>query len=120
MNDEASSSAARQYGGHREEEDEAEPIPTAAELVERRKKSRQLFNRKRSERLDLLLADFDMLVYAELSIIYYMEYVLTEHNVADLIALITRAAAHSCASSSDASSNSSTSLPRRPFSPNHR
>lgn len=119
MNDEASSSAARQYGGHREDE-EAEPIPTAAELAERRKKSRQLFNRKRGERLDLLLADYDMLVYAELSIIYYMEYVLSGCDVARAIGLINRAAAPSSASYCGALSNSSISLPRRPFSPNRR
>lgn len=75
MNDEASSSAAepsngRRHGGHADEE---EPAPTTAELAERRKKSRQIFNRKRGERLDDLLANFDMLIYAELSVIYYME-----------------------------------------------
>lgn len=75
MNDEASSSAAeasnsRQHGDGAPERDIS---PTAKELAEKRKKSRQLFNRKRGERLDDLLASLDMLIYAELSIIYYME-----------------------------------------------
>lgn len=80
MNDEASSSAATPAASaaapaskSRRHGDE-EPASTAAELAERRKKSRQLFNRKRGERLDDLLANLDMLVYAELSVIYYLEY----------------------------------------------
>lgn len=74
MNDEASSSAAAAPSTSRRHGD-GEPAQTTSELAERRKKSRQLFNRKRGERLDDLLANLDMLIYAELSVIYYMEYV---------------------------------------------
>lgn len=76
MNDEASSSAAEASNSRQYEVDTDEPAPTVAELAERRKKSRQLFNRKRGERLDDLLANLDMLIYAELSAVYYMEYAL--------------------------------------------
>lgn len=76
MNDEASSStAAAHYTPSRYGEvlsDEA--APTAAELEERRKKNRRMFNRKRAELLDDLLRNMDILVYAQLSGIYYMEY----------------------------------------------
>lgn len=43
------------------------------QLAARRKKNRQLFNRKRGELLDDLLRNFDTLIYAELSTIYYMD-----------------------------------------------
>ena len=48
--------------------------PSAAE---KRKKNRQMFNRKRGELLDVELTNLDILVYAELSVIYYMEYFKT-------------------------------------------
>lgn len=51
-----------------------QPAPTAAELAERRKKNRQTFNRKRGDLLDDLLRNLDLIIYAELSAIYYMEY----------------------------------------------
>ena len=74
MNDEASSSAIA-YNAYSQDEDERiQPTPTAAELAERRKKNRQMFNRKRGELLDDLLRNMDILVYAELSTVYYMEY----------------------------------------------
>ena len=75
MNDVASSSAAEASHLRNGDQTEEEAAPTVAELAERRKKSRLLFNRKRGERLDDLLANLDMLIYAELSVIYYMEYV---------------------------------------------
>ncbi|KAF2482363.1 hypothetical protein BDY17DRAFT_324650 [Neohortaea acidophila] len=50
-----------------------QPAPTAAELAERRKKNRQTFNRKRGDLLDDLLRNLDLIIYAELSAIYYMD-----------------------------------------------
>ncbi|KAK3714691.1 hypothetical protein LTR37_007671 [Vermiconidia calcicola] len=71
MNDEASSSAAsaQQYDGQAQ----PEAAPTAAELVEKRRKNRQMFNKKRGELLGDLLNSLDILIYAELSTIYYMD-----------------------------------------------
>lgn len=45
----------------------------AAHLTDHRKRLRDLFNRKRVDLLDDLIRNLDILVYAELSIIYYME-----------------------------------------------
>ena len=42
--------------------------------AEKRKKNRRIFNWKRGELLDVELTNLDILVYAELSVIYYMEY----------------------------------------------
>ena len=75
MNDEASSSAVRASSYNEDGRLQSEAAPTAAELAERRKKNRQMFNRKRLDLLDDLLRNLDILVYAELSTIYYMEYV---------------------------------------------
>ena len=75
MSDEPSSSAAAASNGigasnHAPEQD----VPLeAAQLAEKRKKNRQLFNRKRGELLDDLTQNLDILVYAELSAVYYME-----------------------------------------------
>ncbi|KAF7195247.1 DSC E3 ubiquitin ligase complex subunit 4 [Pseudocercospora fuligena] len=46
---------------------------TAKEIAERRKKNRDNFNRKRGALLDDLLRQLDILVFAELSAIYYMD-----------------------------------------------
>ena len=73
MNDEPSSSAGPTQSFEDARSDRV-AAPTAAELAERRKKSRQIFNKKRGDLLDDLLRNLDILVYAELSIIYYMEY----------------------------------------------
>jgi hypothetical protein len=105
---EASSSAAGAHYSHDGRQDKPEAAPTAAELAERRKKNRQMFNRKRGDLLDNVLRDLDMLVYAELGVIYYMEYDNT------LITLRTCAnnipsAAHSYDSSSGFSYNFYTS-----------
>lgn len=70
----ASSSAANSINDHGRQA-QPEAAPTAAELAQRRKKNRQMFNRKRGDLLDNLLRDVDMLIYVELSVIYYMEYV---------------------------------------------
>ena len=71
MNDDPSSSSSGAYTSHADTSQEASP--TAAELAERRKKNRQLFNRKRGDLLDDLLRHLDILIYAELSTIYYMD-----------------------------------------------
>lgn len=74
MNDEASSSAAASGSRHHADAQyAAEAAPTAAEVKESRNKSRLLFNKKRGELLDDLLRNLDILIYAELSVIYYME-----------------------------------------------
>lgn len=73
MNDVEQSSSAGANRQHGDERQEQVRTPTAAELSERRKKNRQMFNKKRGELLDDLLRSLDILVYAELSAIYYME-----------------------------------------------
>lgn len=79
MSDEASSSAAAYPPTDDATHDRHQHAPpTAIRLAERRKKNRQLFNRKRSELLDVEIRNWDILVYAELSAIYYMEYVCTQ------------------------------------------
>lgn len=79
MSDEASSSVgATHHHHHHAFPDEARPL-TAAELAERRKKNRQTFNRKRGDLLEDLLRSVDILVYAQLSAIYYLEYVIDSH-----------------------------------------
>lgn len=76
MSDEASSSAAAASDPSTLANDEQrqDAPPTAAQLAERRKKNKQRFNSKRGELLDDLLRNLDMIIYAELSTIYYMEY----------------------------------------------
>lgn len=73
MSDEASSSVGTTHY-HHASPDQGRPL-TAAELAERRKKNRQTFNRKRGDLLEDLLRSVDILVYAQLSAIYYLEYV---------------------------------------------
>jgi hypothetical protein len=72
MNDEPSSSASPAIG-RSPQEDGTENISTPAEVAERRKKNRENFNRRRGDLLDDLLRNLDVLIYAELSTIYYME-----------------------------------------------
>ena len=48
-------------------------MPTAAQIEKRRKENRDTFNRKRGQLLDDLIYNMDVLVYAQLSAIYYME-----------------------------------------------
>lgn len=75
MNDESQPSSSAAAARHGEKRGGApETAPTAVELADRRKKSRRMFNRKRGELLDDLLRNLDILVYAHLSAIYYMEY----------------------------------------------
>jgi hypothetical protein len=52
--------------------------PTAARVEERRKNNRDMFNKKRVHLLDDLIYNLDLLVYAQLSAIYYMESVLED------------------------------------------
>jgi len=52
--------------------------PTAAQMEERRKNNRDMFNKKRVQLLDDLIYNLDLLVYSQLSAIYYMESVLME------------------------------------------
>jgi len=86
MSDEASSSsAAAAYptptpDEANDERQYQDAPPSAAQLAEKRKKNRQVFNKKRAELLDDLLRNLDILVYAELSTIYYMEYILPRQN----------------------------------------
>lgn len=49
-------------------------LPSAKQIGERKKKNRENFNKRRGELLDDLIRGVDLLVYAELSTIYYMEY----------------------------------------------
>lgn len=69
MNDEPSASSSRIASTHNEQD----VPPTAAQLAERRKHNRQQFNRKRSQLLDDLIHNLDLLIYAELSAIYYLD-----------------------------------------------
>lgn len=45
----------------------------AIDIAARKRQNREAFNRKRGELLDDVLRNLDLLVYAELSAIYYME-----------------------------------------------
>jgi hypothetical protein len=53
--------------------DTQDGAPTAAQLEKRRKENRDMFNKKRGQLLDDLIYNLDILVYAQLSAIYYME-----------------------------------------------
>ncbi|KAF2766873.1 DUF1746-domain-containing protein [Teratosphaeria nubilosa] len=71
MSDEPSSSSAARAAASITNAHDA--VPTQPSTAERRKKNRQMFNRKRGELLDDLLQQVDMNVYAFLSYIYYMD-----------------------------------------------
>jgi hypothetical protein len=81
MNDEGPSAAASSsrvafdVAADSTQRDEA---PTAAQVEERRKYNRDMFNKKRVHLLDDLIYNLDLLVYAQLSAIYYMESVQEE------------------------------------------
>ncbi|KAK5131407.1 hypothetical protein LTR08_000943 [Meristemomyces frigidus] len=74
MSDAASSSAAATTNSPDDPKDDdthhGRAPPSAAD---KRKKNRQMFNRKRGDLLDVELTNLDILVYAELSAIYYMD-----------------------------------------------
>ena len=77
MNDAEGSSAAAAAAYDAPEDGQPpppEPAPTTAELAERKKKNRKMFNKKRGELLEDLCRNLDILIYAELSTVYYMEY----------------------------------------------
>lgn len=105
MNDEPTSSASAAYSHDQDGHVQSETAPTAAELAERRKSNRQMFNKKRGELLDDLLRNFDILVYAELSVIYYMEYAYLYSRQTNVV-LIHTVAVHSSNSSSEPSCSS--------------
>jgi hypothetical protein len=82
MNDEASSAAAasssRVVFDVATDSTLRDEASTAAQVEERRKNNRDMFNKKRVHLLDDLIYNLDLLVYAQLSAIYYMESVLEE------------------------------------------
>lgn len=81
MNDEPASSAAASSSRVADQlptddtlpQGQQDGTPTVAQIEERRKKNREMFNKKRGQLLDDLLYNLDLLVYAQLSAIYYME-----------------------------------------------
>ena len=76
MSDEPSSSAAQTAAVPptvADGDEQSNPVPTAGELAARRKNNRETFNRKRGDLLDDVLRNLDILIYAELSTIYYLE-----------------------------------------------
>ncbi|TKA83778.1 hypothetical protein B0A55_00024 [Friedmanniomyces simplex] len=74
MSDEASSSAAAAHSLPDAPNGRAHDAPpTAADQAKKREKNRKMFNKKRGELLDDLLRSVDLLVYAELSTIYYVD-----------------------------------------------
>nr|OQO26446.1 hypothetical protein B0A51_06827 [Rachicladosporium sp. CCFEE 5018] len=74
MNDEAApeASSSRLHAGSDGATPEANTL-TPTQLKERQKANRQTFNRKRGSLLEDLIKQLDILVYAELSCIYYMD-----------------------------------------------
>lgn len=78
MNDGSASSAAAASPHHNSAHQDAaldhNESVTTIQLANRQKKTRENFQRKRIEQLDDLLRSVDMLVYAELSALYYLEY----------------------------------------------
>ncbi|OQN97796.1 hypothetical protein B0A48_16117 [Cryoendolithus antarcticus] len=74
MNDEAApeASSSRLHAGSDGATPEANTL-TPTQLKERQKANRQTFNRKRGSLLEDLINQLDILVYAELSCIYYMD-----------------------------------------------
>ena len=73
MSDAAAASSSARYI-RSEPPDNAAPQQAAQQEGERRRKqNRQMFNKKRGELLDDFLRNLDILVYAELSAIYYMD-----------------------------------------------
>ncbi|OQO00423.1 hypothetical protein B0A48_13772 [Cryoendolithus antarcticus] len=74
MNDEAApeASSSRLHAGSHAAAPEANTL-TPTQLKERQKANRQTFNRKRGSLLEDLIKQLDILVYAELSCIYYMD-----------------------------------------------
>jgi hypothetical protein len=72
MNDvDAAASSSRAFNSSKHNTQDG--APTAAQIEKRRKENRDTFNRKRGQLLDDLIYNMDVLVYAQLSAIYYME-----------------------------------------------
>lgn len=75
MNDEPSSSAQPASAPHDDiPAQQSDALPNAKQIEERKRKNRENFNKRRGELLDDLIKSVDLLIYAELSTIYYMEY----------------------------------------------
>lgn len=74
MNDEPSASASSSHvaNAHEDAATQDEPL-TSAQIDERRKHNREQFNRKRGQLLDDLVHNLDVLIYAELSAVYYLD-----------------------------------------------
>jgi hypothetical protein len=73
---EASSSATGAHNAHNDHGERSHPSEapqTASQIAERKKKNRELFNRKRQGLLKVLSTDLDTIIYAELGAVYYME-----------------------------------------------
>lgn len=72
MNDvDAAASSSRAFNPSTQNTQDGAPTP--AQIEKRRKENRDTFNRKRGQLLDDLIYNMDVLVYAQLSAIYYME-----------------------------------------------
>lgn len=71
MNDEPSTSATSDTGNARASGNDGSN--RVISLQERRQRNRRMFNKKREAFLGDLMRNIDMLIYAELSTIYYME-----------------------------------------------
>ena len=81
MSDEPSASTARQGINA----DRRNDLPNRGTIEDRRKRNRRLFNKKREAFLADLMRTIDILVYAELSTIYYMEYEQSYRPVAIML-----------------------------------
>lgn len=79
MNDEPSGSAeTARDGGLANPEDTHVAVQRA--IREKRKRTKLLFNKKREHFLKDFLRNIDILVYAELATVYYMEYAPPLHH----------------------------------------
>jgi len=70
MSNEPSSSTARH---HTTSTEDGDPGTGGGAVRERRQRNRKLFNKKREAFLADLMRNVDILIYAELSTVYYME-----------------------------------------------
>ncbi|EME38321.1 hypothetical protein DOTSEDRAFT_75767 [Dothistroma septosporum NZE10] len=88
MNDELSSSERAGPSGSHHDDTAQHEVLTPAQIVARRKKNRENFNKRRGELLDDLSRNIDLLVYAELSAIYYMDCSFLKFGLRSIIQLI--------------------------------
>lgn len=73
----ASSSTTHQHHYYHPADDGEDRQQAAAQMAERQRKNRQLFNKKHGDLLADLQRELDINIYAQLSIIYYMEYAVS-------------------------------------------